>query len=128
MNEEKNGYMRMDDRDMMEINAVAEAWTRSIPMETVYEIAKRFHFHFTAQIFMNDRAEFNLMKKAYKIEEEDINRLPHKTNDYTSSILDKLDEIVGFKRMTDKEMEEQEEQEGENPLPDAGFFKTLGLN
>jgi len=125
MNEEKNGYMRMDDRDMMEINAVAEAWTRGVPMETVYEIAKRFHFHITAHIFMDDKAQFDLMKKAYEIEEEDINRTPQKINAMTSSILDKLDDIVGFKSMTDEDMEAMDD---DTPLPDTEFFKTLGLN
>lgn len=125
MNEEKNGYTRMDDRDMMEINAVAEAWTRSVPMETVYEIAKRFHFHFTAHIFMANKAEFDLMKEAYEIEEEDINRTPQKINAMTLSILDRLDDIVGFKSMTDEDMDAMDD---DNPLPDEEFFKTLGLN
>ena len=125
MSEEKHGYMRMEDRDMMEINAVAEAWTRGIPMETVFEIAKRLHFHFTATIFMNDKAEFEAMKKAYQIEEDDINRMPQKINPLTESILDKLDDIVGFHTMTDEEMESMED---DTPLPDAEFFKELGLN
>jgi len=125
MSEEKNGYIRMNDRDMMEINAVAEAWTRSVPMETVFEIAKRFHFYFTAHIFMNDKPQFALMKKAYEIEEEDINRIPQKINDMTSSILDKLDDIVGFKSMTDEDMKTMDD---DTPLPDEEFFKTLGLN
>jgi len=125
MNEEKNGYMRMEDGEMMEIEAVAEAWTRSVPFETVFEIAKRFHFHFTAHIFMNNKAEFELMKKAYNIDATDINRTPHKINVLTESILEKLDEIVGFTSMTDEEMKSMED---DTPLPDSEFFKGLGLN
>ena len=124
MSEEKHGYMRMEDRDMMEINAVAEAWTRGVPMETVFEIDKRLHFQFTATIFMNDKAEFAAMKKAYDIDEDDINRMPQKINPLTESILDKLDSIVGFHTMTDEEMESMED---DTPLPDAEFFKELGL-
>lgn len=125
MSEEKNGYMKMEDRDMMEINAVAEAWTRNVPMETVFEIAKRLHFHFTAHLFMSNKPEFEAMKKAYEIDEEDINRVPQKINPMTASILDKLDSMVGFESLTDEEMEEQED---DTPLPDMEFFKKLGLN
>ena len=125
MSEEKNGFMKVKAEDMMEIDAVAEAWTRAVPMETVFEIAKRLHFHFTCHIFMNDKAEFEAMKKAYQVDELDINRYPHRINPLTESILDKLDDIIGFQTMTDEEMESMED---DSPLPDAEFFKGLGLS
>ena len=129
MSEEKRGYMKMEDGDMMEINAVAEAWTRSVQMETVFEVAKRLHFHFTAHIFMSDRPEFEKLKEFYEIDETDINRTPQKINEMTASILDKLDTIVGFESVTEEQMEELVALEDEtNPLPDADFFKELGLN
>ena len=117
MSEEKNGFMKVNAEDMMEIDAV--------PMETVFEIAKRLHFHFTCHIFMNDKAEFEAMKKAYQVDELDINRYPHRINPLTESILDKLDDIFGFQTMTDEEMESMED---DSPLPDAEFFKGLGLS
>ena len=125
MSEEKRGYMKIEEEDLMEINAVAEAWTRGVPMETVFEIAKRLHFHFTCHIFMSNKVEFEAMKKAYQVDELDINRTPNKINALTESILDKLDDIVGFQTMTEEEMQDLED---DTPLPDMEFFKGLGLN
>ena len=128
MNEEHNGFMKMEDEDILEINAVAEAWTRSVPMETVFEIAKRLHFHFTAHIFMNDKPAFEKLKEFYEVDEIDIHRTPQKINEMTASILAKLDAIVGFESMTEEEMEACGLLEEEtNTLPDVEFFKTLGL-
>ena len=63
-NEQDRNYESniLSDLDLLQINMVAEAYTGSLPFESIYQFALRFHFHCITRMFIEDPEKFQQMQ------------------------------------------------------------------
>lgn len=111
---------------------VSDKWVRSLPFETVQEMARRIHFYQLTKLFMSDKEKFNEVMEQYGIgKEESICNDVHPITHFTIAQMDM--QFGGFQAMNEEEMKRQKEEiEAQREadaisLPDEEFFKNLGL-
>ena len=111
---------------------VSDKWVRSLPFETVQEMARRIHFYQLTKLFMSDKEKFNEVMEQYGIgKEESICIDVHPITHFTIAQMDM--QFGGFQAMNEEEMKRQKEEiEAQREadaisLPDEEFFKNLGL-
>ena len=111
----------MEEKDLAEIERIAESWVGQLPFEAVYELAKRFHFHLTLKLFIEDSSGFQELRRTYgELGEE--SQAPKLV--VTEKLLSQLDRLLGFS-MGDTEIEPDDNLSG---MPDKEFIKCLGID
>ena len=125
-------FFEIPDDVMEAMVEVSDKWVRSLPFETVQEMARRIHFYQLTKLFMSDKEKFNEVMEQYGIgKEESICNDVHPITHFTIAQMDM--QFGGFQAMNEEEMKRQKEEiEAQREadaisLPDEEFFKNLGL-
>lgn len=117
---EKGEWIQFDDETWGLMDRIADEWTSALPIDTVYQMVKRWHFHQVVNMKQNEPEIFNALCKAHgDLTVDNYDEVPSLPHPYTSSLIEEMDRIMGVKTW-----QEEEEQ----PPFDADFFKGLGLN
>ena len=122
--EKRNGFVRIDEKDCIKIEAYAEAWVDTLPISAVYAFVKRYHHHLLTKMFMDDRNAFDTFIKNCSFASNAETDGTVYENPHATYLATQMDMLMGFQGMTDAEMNEANPQ---IPLPDSDFFKGLGL-
>ena len=114
-------YTRISPEAYAVIARLSEEWTKSLPFNSVYKMVERFHFHLVAKVYMNNFEDFKEMCKEFNVTEENFTEEPE-LDGVAQMLMMQVDALVGF------EDTEDDEEMTVPDLPDAEFFKGLGLN
>ena len=126
-------WFEIPDDVMESMVEVSDKWVRSLPFETVQEMARRIHFYQLTKLFMGDKEKFDSVMEAYGVGKEDS--ICNDLNPITQFTIAQMDmQFGGFQAMNEEEMKKQKEeieaqrQADATPLPDVEFFNNLGLS
>jgi len=113
-------YTRVSPEAFAMIAKLSEEWTKSLPFNAVYKMVERFHFHLVTRLYINNMEDFREMCKEFNVTEENFTE-ESELDEVSQMLMMQLDALVGFDGKEDEEMNYSD-------LPDAEFFKGLGLN